>query len=62
MAAGKNDVIKLLPPLTLSEREAESFLTSLDGVLAQCQSATGKNWAEVRDIALATMSRRRARK
>ena len=26
MAAGKNDVIKLLPPLTLSEDEAQTFL------------------------------------
>jgi ornithine--oxo-acid transaminase len=62
MAAGKNDVIKLLPPLTLSEDEAESFLASLDVVLAQCQSETGKNWAEVRDIALATLSHRGRRK
>jgi acetylornithine/succinyldiaminopimelate/putrescine aminotransferase len=59
MAAGKNDVIKLLPPLTLRENEAESFLAALDAVLAQCQSERGKNWAEVRDIALATLSRKR---
>jgi acetylornithine/succinyldiaminopimelate/putrescine aminotransferase len=59
MAAGKNDVIKLLPPLTLSEDEACSFLTALDCVLAGCQGETGKNWAVVRDIALATLSRRK---
>jgi ornithine--oxo-acid transaminase len=58
MAAGKNDVIKLLPPLTLSEDEARSFLVALDAVLAQCQTETGKNWAVVRDIALATLSRK----
>ena len=45
MAAGKNDVIKLLPPLTLSEPEARSFLGALDAVLADCQGAASKNWA-----------------
>jgi ornithine--oxo-acid transaminase len=59
MAAGKNDVIKLLPPLTLSEREAHDFLGALDTVLADCSSAAGKNWAVVRDIAVATLRRRR---
>ncbi len=58
MAAGKNDVIKLLPPLTLSASEAESFLTALDSVLTDCEQDTGKNWAVVRDIAVSTMRRR----
>jgi acetylornithine/succinyldiaminopimelate/putrescine aminotransferase len=60
MAAGKNDVIKLLPPLTLSESEADSFLEALDAVLAECHSAASKNLAVVRDIATATL-RRQAR-
>jgi len=60
MAAGKNDVIKLLPPLTLSEDEAQSFLDALDQVLADCRGAAGKNWAVVRDIATATLRRRAA--
>jgi hypothetical protein len=60
MAAGKNDVIKLLPPLTLSETEAESFLEALDAVLAECHGAASKNLAVVRDIATATL-RRQAR-
>jgi ornithine--oxo-acid transaminase len=60
MAAGKNDVIKLLPPLTLSEQEAQSFLTALDAVLADCRHGSSKNLAVVRDIATATL-RRRAR-
>jgi ornithine--oxo-acid transaminase len=59
MAAGKNDVIKLLPPLTLSESEAQSFLAALDAVLADCGG--GKNWGVVRDIATATLGRRAAR-
>jgi acetylornithine/succinyldiaminopimelate/putrescine aminotransferase/nucleoside-diphosphate-sugar epimerase len=58
MAAGKNDVIKLLPPLTLSDSEAHSFLDALDSVLADCTRGTGKNWAVVRDIATATLRRR----
>src|SRR3954467_8954574 len=58
MAAGKNDVIKLLPPLTLSEPEARSFLGALDAVLADCRGAASKNWAVVRDIAPATLRRR----
>jgi nucleoside-diphosphate-sugar epimerase len=60
MAAGKNDVIKLLPPLTLSEHEARSFLGALDAVLADCQATASKNWAVVRDIATATLRRRPA--
>jgi acetylornithine/succinyldiaminopimelate/putrescine aminotransferase len=58
MAAGKNDVIKLLPPLTLSEPEADSFLEALDAVLTDCGGAGGKNWSVVRDIAAATVRRR----
>src|SRR6185437_9349626 len=58
MAAGKNDVIKLLPPLTLSEREAQTFLQALDSVLADCERAGSGNWGVVRDIAVATLRRR----
>ncbi len=54
MAAGKNDVIKLLPPLTLSESEARSFLGALDSVLAECHGSSSKNLAVVRDIATMT--------
>jgi acetylornithine/succinyldiaminopimelate/putrescine aminotransferase/nucleoside-diphosphate-sugar epimerase len=60
MAAGKNDVIKLLPPLTVSEAEAESFLTALDAVLAECHDSSSKVWSEVRGIATATIRRRPA--
>ncbi len=58
MAAGKNDVIKLLPPLTLSEAEVQTFLGALDAVLTECESDSGKNWAVVRDIATSTLRRR----
>ncbi len=58
MASGKNDVIKLLPPLTLTESEAESFLTALDAVMEDCHRSASKNWGTVRDIATATLRRR----
>jgi ornithine--oxo-acid transaminase len=58
MAAGKNDVVKLLPPLTLSEEEAGSFLRALDVVLGDVEGSGSKNWGVVRDIALATLRRR----
>jgi hypothetical protein len=57
MAAGKNDVIKLLPPLTLSADEAREFLAALDAVLADCHGSGSKNWSVVRDIAKATILR-----
>ena len=60
MAAGKNDVIKLLPPLTLSEAEAGEFLTALDAVLAETHGGAGRNWGVVKDIATATLRRRAA--
>jgi ornithine--oxo-acid transaminase len=58
MAAGKNDVIKLLPPLTVSEAEIDTFLAALDAVLEDCGGSGGRNWGAVRDIATATMRRR----
>jgi ornithine--oxo-acid transaminase len=58
MAAGKNDVIKLLPPLTVSAEEIDSFLEALDAVLTDCQRSASKNWGSVREIATATLRRR----
>jgi acetylornithine/succinyldiaminopimelate/putrescine aminotransferase/nucleoside-diphosphate-sugar epimerase len=58
MAAGKNDVVKLLPPLTLSDAEAQQFLDAFDAVLTDCESDSGKNWSVVRDIAVSTLRRR----
>jgi nucleoside-diphosphate-sugar epimerase len=51
-------VIKLLPPLTLSESEAQRFLRSFDTVLRECDGAASRHYAVVRDIAVATMRRR----
>jgi nucleoside-diphosphate-sugar epimerase len=61
MGAGKNDVIKLLPPLTLSEGEAGEFLGALDAVLTDCEQHSGRNYGEVRKIATTTLRRRVSR-
>jgi acetylornithine/succinyldiaminopimelate/putrescine aminotransferase len=61
MAAGKNDVIKLLPPLTLSEQEAAQFLTAFDSVLSDCEGSSSQSWREVRRIAQNTLRRRGGR-
>ena len=57
MAAGKNDVIKLLPPLTVSEAEIGRFLDALDTVLADVHGPASANWRVVREIATATLTR-----
>jgi acetylornithine/succinyldiaminopimelate/putrescine aminotransferase len=61
MAAGKNDVIKLLPPLTLSEPEAAQFLDAFDSVLSDCEGSSSQSWREVRQIAQNTLRRRGGR-
>ena len=60
MAAGKNDVIKLLPPLTLSEAEARALPRRLRRGARRLRGRRGKNWSVVRDIATATLRRARA--
>ncbi len=61
MASGKNDVIKLLPALTVSEAEIERFLTALDAVLADLHGPASRNWGVVREIATTTMRRHLSR-
>jgi len=58
MAAGKNDVIKLLPSFRLTEDDALHFLQAFDAVLNDCEGSQGKNWSVVRDIAVSTLARR----
>jgi ornithine--oxo-acid transaminase len=38
------DVIKILPPLIIGEREVERFVTALDAVLEDCRSFPGPIW------------------
>jgi len=47
-----------LPPLTLSEQEADSVLHALDAVLGDVEGSGSKNWGVVRDIAVSTLRRR----
>ena len=66
MAAGKNDVIKLLPPLTLSEPEAHRFLErARRGARPTAPADASKNWARRarhrdRDAAPPRATRRRS--
>ena len=57
MASGKNDVIKLLPALTISEQEIRRFLGAFEAVLADLHGPASKNWGVVRGIATATLRR-----
>ena len=57
MASGKNDVVKLLPPLTVTPKEIERFLTALDSVLADLHGPSSRNWGVVRDVATTTIKR-----
>jgi ornithine--oxo-acid transaminase len=57
MASGKNDVVKLLPPLTVTPVEIERFLTALDDVLADLHGPSSRNWGIVRDVATTTIKR-----
>jgi ornithine--oxo-acid transaminase len=38
------DVIKILPPLMIGEKEVERFVAALDGVLEDCRSFPGPIW------------------
>ena len=58
MASGKNDVIKLLPALTVSEEEIRRFLSAFDAVLADLHGPASRNWGVVREIATTTLRRR----
>src|SRR5499433_475322 len=43
--AGHNlDVIRILPPLIIGEKEVEMFVNALDGVLTECRKFPGPMW------------------
>jgi ornithine--oxo-acid transaminase len=62
MASGKNDVVKLLPPLTVSAGEVDRFLEALDSVLADLHGSSSRNWGVVREIATTTLRRHLSRR
>jgi acetylornithine/succinyldiaminopimelate/putrescine aminotransferase len=57
MASGHNDVIKLLPPMVISEEQIRYFLDSLDHVLTACGDTKGENWKTIFEIAKRTVRR-----
>ncbi len=62
MASGKNDVVKLLPPITVTPDEIDRFLTALDAVLADLHGSSSRNWGVVREIATTTLRRHLSRR
>jgi len=62
MASGKNDVVKLLPPITVSAEEIDRFLTALDAVLADLHGSSSRHWGVVREIAATTLRRHLSRR
>jgi ornithine--oxo-acid transaminase len=44
LAGHGTDVIKILPPLIIGEREIDRFVTALDAVLSDCRSFPGPIW------------------
>ena len=38
------DVMKIIPPLTIGEKEIDRFVTALDSVLTECRSFPGPLW------------------
>ncbi len=57
MASGHNDVIKLLPPMTIQESQIQDFLRALDTVLTDCARPGGQNWKTLFTIAKNTLNR-----
>ena len=44
LAGHGTDVIKILPPLIIGEREIDRFVTAIDAVLSDCRSFPGPIW------------------
>ena len=47
MVSGENDVIKFLPPINISAKEADYFLDALDDVLANVHDSSSTIWKEL---------------
>ena len=60
--AGHNmDVIKLLPPLTITDKEIDLFVNALDRVLERCSSPIGPMWTFGMNLAKHALAAKRAR-
>jgi hypothetical protein len=47
------DVIKLLPPLVITEAHVNRFLTAFESVVAACHTFPGSAWKVTKDLAAA---------
>ena len=54
------DVVKILPPLIIGEREIDLFVNALDNVLTECRKFPGPMWELGNNFVRAALSSRRA--
>ena len=60
--AGHNmDVIKILPPLTITDKEIDLFVNGLDRVLDRCGSPIGPMWTFGTNLARHALAAKKAR-
>lgn len=48
------DTVKILPPLTITDEDADKFLAAMDDVLKSAHSLTGSAWKTVKDLGVRT--------
>jgi len=53
------DVLKILPPLIISEKEVDMFVTALDDVLTECRKFPGPMWELGNNFVRAAIGSRR---
>jgi ornithine--oxo-acid transaminase len=56
MVSGHNDVIKFLPPYTLTSEDVDYFLDAMNRVLEDAHSGASNNWKIILDLARSTAS------
>jgi hypothetical protein len=54
------DVLKILPPLIIGEKEIALFVTALDNVLTDCRKFPGPMWELGNNFVRAVISSRRS--
>jgi len=53
------DVLKILPPLIIDEKEVDMFVNALDDVLTECRKFPGPMWELGNNFVKAALSSRR---
>jgi 4-aminobutyrate aminotransferase-like enzyme len=53
------DVLKILPPLIIGEKEVDMFVTALDDVLTECRKFPGPMWELGNNFVRAALGSRR---